>query len=496
MYSVIIAGGGPVGLFLAGELALQKISVLVLERDPPAVKGGQKTSMKDGPLGRRGLFKPAIEAFYRRGILSEILFPTSSSGKERANYIEKGAGFTFGGHFAGFPVNANQVDFSVFPHHRAGPSFMPGVTTLGRMEAVLAARAEALGVTILRGKTVCEVSCEEDRVRVYTHDQDKGKEAYTASYLVGCDGGRSTVRKACGFDFQGTPGEITGYAGICEVNDPTGAMKEGFMRTEKGMYIFNKGQGMLHLVDFEPFNRTANTVITLAHFESVLHRVVGTKTLTLKSLHQATSFTDRAMQATQYRRGNVFLAGDSAHIHSPLGAQGLTLGIADAINLGWKLARAVTSPSTTDSLLDTYHAERAPEAAAVLEWTRAQVVTLRSDPYSRAVGRLIQDLISTDQGATYFLSRMWGINQRYDLGHGNADSLVGQSAPDVILKSGGRLGDVLCTGESVVVADTAVEIPGIKCYQADIHGMMLVRPDGIVAYAGGDLDTLRSLLIL
>jgi hypothetical protein len=234
--------------------------------------------------------------------------------------------------------------------------------------------------------------------------------------------------------------------------------------------------------------------ITREHVEAVLRRVSGTD-VGVTALRLAATWTDRARQATEYRTGRVLLAGDAAHVHSPLGGQGLNLGLGDAMNLGWKLAATIRGDAPAD-LLDSYRSERHPVGAQVLDWSRAQVALMRPSRSSRALEAIIRDLIETRDGATYFAGRVWGLTLRYDLG--SPHPLVGRSAPDFELRDGTRLGAHLRTGRGLLldfepgaplreragrwsrrigyVASDAEDRLGVSA--------VLVRPDGIVAWAG------------
>jgi hypothetical protein len=228
--------------------------------------------------------------------------------------------------------------------------------------------------------------------------------------------------------------------------------------------------------------------------QAVLRRVSGAD-VTLTALPLVTTWTDRAYQATAYRKRRVLLAGDAAHTHSPLGGQGLNLGLGDAMNLGWKLA-ATTRGSAPVGLLDSYLNERHPVGARVLDWSRAQVAIMRPTRSSRALEAIIRDLIDTRDGATYFAERVWGVSLRYDLGGGHP--LVGRSAPDFELVNGTKLGDLVRNGKGLLL-DFDVRAPlqalasrwsgRIKYIASDAKdrlglSAMLVRPDGVVAWAG------------
>ncbi len=237
-----------------------------------------------------------------------------------------------------------------------------------------------------------------------------GEQRIRARWLVGCDGGRSTVRKQAGFEFVGTDPEFTGYSVQVDLADPS-SLPMGRHSTPAGMYT-QWQPGVIGMVDFDggAFHRAQ---LTGEHVQEVLRRVSGID-VTLDALHLASTWTDRSMQATTYRKGRVLLAGDAAHIHSPLGGQGLNLGLGDAMNLGWKLAATIRGDAP-EGLLDSYTSERHPVGARILDWTRAQVASMRPDRNSRALQGLLRDLINTRDGATYFAERVWGVSLRYDL---------------------------------------------------------------------------------
>ncbi|KAI4183954.1 MAG: hypothetical protein L6R41_005065 [Letrouitia leprolyta] len=491
-YDVIIGGAGPVGLFLACDLALTKTSVLVLESSPTV-----ESPWKVMPLGGRNLNTPSVENIYRRGMLDKV-FETS----QRPSYHEKKPGFQFGGHFAGIPLNANKLDLDRWKYRLSGPALVPGRATIDRIESILIERAENLGVTILRGHGVTKFSQNSDSVTVEAGEENQ---SFQGRYLVGCDGGRSVIRKGAEFDFVGTEAKFTGYAVKFDFQNPEN-LKMGFHVTKEGMYI-NLGSNALYMTDFDrgAFDRTQE--ITQERVQSILDRISERTDMKISKMHLASSFTDRCKQTTHYRKGRVLLAGDAAHIHGPVGSQGLNLGLGDAINLGWKLAATIRQESQLKeaeaidlALLDTYESERHPIGAWVLEWTRAQVMMLSPDGFGQAVQSLIRDLIDTDDGTNMFLGRHWGLSQRYKLGESEAQAhpLVGCSAPDFELSDGSRLGSKLEAGRGLLVdfEDNAklrdlvvsgdfegrIEYAGVSA--KDMRGLraLLVRPDGIVAW--------------
>jgi hypothetical protein len=308
---------------------------------------------------------------------------------------------------------------------------------------------------------------------------------------VGCDGGRSTVRKQGGFELVGTDPEFTGYSVEVEIADPS-ILPLGRHYTPTGMYT-QWQPGVIALVDFDggAFHRVQP--ITCEHVQAVLRRVSCTD-VTLKGLNVASTWTDRAKQATTYRKGRVLLAGDAAHVHSPLGGQGLNLGLGDAMNLGWKLGATIRGDAP-DGLLDSYTTERHPIGARVLDWSRAQVALMRPNPHARALEAILRDLIDTRDGATYFAERVWGVSNRYDLGEEHP--LVGRSCPDFELEDGTKLGTLLRDGNGLLLdfgrqaslraldglwGDQVRYVAGEAKDRLGLSAL-LVRPDGFVAWA-------------
>ena len=507
-YDVIIAGAGPVGLFLACELALEHASVLVLEREPQL-----ESPWKVAPLGRRGLNTLSVEHLYRRGLLSKLFAPG-----ERPLTLEKKPGFQFGGHFAGIMLNANKADLDHWKYHLPGPALFPGPTSIERIEAALAERAESLGVTILRGNGVTRILAQDDDSVTIEAGENQ---SFRGKWLVGCDGGRSVVRKAAAFDFVGTEAKFTGYAVKCDWDHPE-KVKPGFHVTKTGMYIV-AGADAMYMTDFDggAYDRTQEP--TREHLQSVFEHLSGITDAKLTKIHLASVFTDRCKQATRYRRGRVLLAGDAAHIHGPVGSQGLNAGLGDAMNLGWKLAatlRREAGPGghpADRALLDTYERERHPVGAWVLEWTRAQVAILQPDPHAAAMQTLVRDLIDTADGTHLFIDRHWGLSQRYTLGEGDAHAhpLVGSSVPDFELQDDSRLGlkleggrglfvdfeEVSALKDMILGGKYGTRIDYIGKGAKDTRGFraLLVRPDGIVAWlveisASPDEDALKAAL--
>jgi len=485
-HDVVIAGGGPVGLFLACELRLAGLSVLVLEQaeDP-------RSPLKRLPFGMRGLSAPTIEAVYRRGLLDDVA--AGGGAPPNAHWMQQPR--RAAGHFAGIQFYQDQIDAAKWPYRLPGPAGTNMAVTIEHLESVLADRASAIGVEIRRGLGVEDLEQSDEAVTIRA-----GGETFRGRWLVGCDGGRSTVRRAGGFDFVGTDPEFTGYSVEVELADPE-QLRLGRHYTPTGMYTYAK-PGTIAMVEFDggAFHRVQP--ITLEHVEAVLRRVSGVD-VTLTGLHIAATWTDRAFQASAYRSGRVLLAGDAAHIHSPLGGQGLNLGLGDAMNLGWKLAATIRGEAPT-GLLDSYFSERHPVGAQVLDWSRAQVALMRPSLSSRALEAIIRDLIDTGDGATYFAERVWGVSLRYDLG--DSHPLVGRSVPDFELADGARVGALLKTGKGLLLDFDALaslqalagrwgdRIAYVAGDAKDRLGLsaVLVRPDGVVAWASDGAPDLRE----
>ncbi len=493
---VIVAGGGPVGLMLACELRLGGASVVVLERRTeidPTIKAGS-------------LNVPAVEALYRRGLLPALAEEQRRIQEQMMAFLRQRfpdlpgpstagpSGAAPGrpkvaGHFAGHWLKADLIDVTDPEFAGRGPAETGALVGQQAVEALLGARAAELGVQIRRGVEVTGFEADGQGVTVTAADGGQIR----AGWLVGCDGGRSLVRRQAGFDFPGTPPEITGHQAVVEMTGSE-ALQMGWNLTGTGVYAFGPGPGRILTVEFDGPPEDRDAPVTAAELQASLRNVSGAE-VTVTAVRSATRFTDNARQASTYRMGRVLLAGDAAHVHSPFSGQGLNLGLGDAMNLGWKLA-AVIAGWAPETLLDTYTAERHPIGAWVLDWTRGQVAMMRPDPRSRALGAVVDDLMNTTAGATYFAKRISGVWQRYDLGGGE---LTGRSAPDLELDDGTRLADHLHAGRGLLLdlaSDPALrdQVAGwdgrvqiLEARSPDRPGFsaMLVRPDGYVAWTAG-----------
>ena len=478
IYDVIISGAGPVGLFLATELALAKCSVLILEKT-----AHPQSTLKRLPFGIRGLTAPSIEALYRRGLYSklELHKRLKSPHSNAAQGPRRQAG-----HFAGIPFHDGDIDYTQWKYRLPGATETSLISEIEELETLLTSRAEAGNVIIKRGFPITSFEQTGDGVRVQSNGQ-----SFEGKWLLGCDGSRSIVRKLAGFEFAGTEPEFTGYSVHVDLKDPE-QLKPGRNMTSKGMYLQSQ-PGYLMLQDFDggAFHQSEKP-ITSAHVQEVLRRISNTD-VTINTLHIASTWTDRARQASTYRKGRVLLAGDAAHIHSPLGGQGLNLGLGDAMNLGWKLA-ATLQNKAPEGLLDSYQTERHPIGAAVLDWSRAQVAIMKPDPASRALQAIVRDLMDTPDGATYFAGRVWGVSSRYNLG--GKHPMTGHSVPNFELEDGRKIAEFMQDGKGIlldfssspllkaIAAEYDEQLKYISSQAKEQLGLstILIRPDGFIAW--------------
>jgi len=448
MNEVVVVGAGPVGLFLSIELAIAGVKTLVLER-----LAEPDRASKAGGIGAIG-----AEALLRRGLGSAIdaeekLAMAASAAMLKARY---GSGTVKkpGGHFSAL--------FLIDQDLQRAPERRMRLIPQEALERILTARALELGVEIRRDVNVEGLTQDTGSVTVQTSSGPMH-----TKYLVGCDGGRSNVRKLAEFEFPGTAPTITGYVAVVELDAPE-KIAAGWHRTPHGLFSSTNGRVFTAEFDGPPLDRHA--AVTLAEVEGAIQRVSGTDVKVLSMKHAA-RWTDNARQASTYRKDRVFLAGDAAHVHSPFGGQGLNLGIIDAANLGWKLAAALNGRD----LLDTYTTERHPIGAAVLENTRAQVALIRPDALTTALRKIVSDLMKLPEGNRYFGEMLGGVSARYDLGDENP--LVGTQVGDE------RLFALMQNGEGLFISkEPRVLPPGVKLVVSDDHPSMLIRPDGCIAW--------------
>ena len=465
MIDVIVVGGGPTGLMLAAELRLHGVSVVLLERDT------EPTTV----VRSLGMHIRTIEILDQRGIVDR--------------FLEVGKTYPLDGFYAAIPVAAPQLD-STHPYVLS----IPQPTT----DRLLADHAVEIGVEIRRGCEVVELAQDDDAVTVNLADGT----ALRARYLVGCDGGRSTVRRSLGVAFPGEPTRVETLLGEMELTASqhtlTAVMTE-VRRTQVRFGAMPLGDGLYRVVvpaDGVAENRSIAP--TFDEFTAAMHAAAGTD-FGVHSPRWLSRFGDATRQAERYRVGRVLLAGDAAHIHPPLGGQGLNLGVQDAFNLGWKLAAEVAGWAPAD-LLDSYETERHPVAAAVLDNTRAQSVLVGLDAGGQAVRRLIAELMEFEVVNRHLLEKITALAVRYDVGGGH--ELVGRRLRDVTLQNGSLYAAMHAgrgllldrTGELVVDGwDDRVDLVADATADLDVPAA-LVRPDGHVAWVGDSQDDLTSHL--
>ncbi|NUT47405.1 MAG: FAD-binding monooxygenase [Saccharothrix sp.] len=467
VHDVVIVGAGPVGLFLAVELATAGVRPLVVERLVEPDQG-----IKAAAVGAVG-----VEALERRGFAraleeAQVTMPMAKAARAGVGPVRRP-----GGHFSALFVIDQDLQPDPERHSRMVPQ--------EALERILAARADELGIEIRRGVEVEDFEQDGDGVTVRT-----SAGTLSAKYLVGCDGGRSRVRKLAGFAFPGTDPTITGYQALVEFDAPD-KLANGWQRTPRGLITSIPGRVFTAEFDGPPPDRDAP--ITRAEVEASIRRVSGTD-VGIRSMTKATRWSDHARQATSYRLGRVLLAGDAAHVHSPFGGQGLNLGLVDAANLGWKLAAAVRG---RDHLLDSYTAERHPVGARVLENTRAQVALMRPDPLTTALRAIVSELIELPEGNRHIGGMLSGVGTRYDLG--DDDPLVGTLVKDRLLTLADgteeRLYALARNGGGLLVSPSARSLPHHVRHAHTKEGpSTLIRPDGCVAWTEASSTSLDQAL--
>jgi 2-polyprenyl-6-methoxyphenol hydroxylase-like FAD-dependent oxidoreductase len=464
-HAVVIAGGGPTGMMLAGELALAGVDVAIVERRAGPNLDGSRAG---------GLHSRTIEVLDQRGIADRFL----SQGQ--AMQVAS---------FSMIPL-----DISDFPtRHNYGLALWQK-----HIEEILAGWVDELAVPIYRGRDVTGFAKDDTGVDVEISDGP----GLRAEYLVGCDGGRSLIRKTAAIEFPGWDASNSSLIAEVEMSEEP---ELGIRRDDKGIHALGRLEdGERIRVVVREGRRVHSGEPTLRDLSEALIAVRGTD----YGVHSATwisRFTDATRQAACYREGRVLLAGDAAHVHSPVGGQGLNVGVQDAVNLGWKLAQVVhgTSP---ESLLDTYHAERHPVAARVLQTTMAMTALARSDPRIDSLRDTMSELLSMDEPRKRLAAMISGLDIRYELGRGHP--LLGRRMPDLdlvgpngplraftllndarpVLINLGEPGgfDIVGWEDRVVLVDA----DHVGSWVLPVFGevpapaAVLIRPDGHVAWAG------------
>jgi 2-polyprenyl-6-methoxyphenol hydroxylase-like FAD-dependent oxidoreductase len=501
-FDVVIVGAGPVGLFLAAELRLAGAAPVVVERlaEPDPGKSDDDrglTARTVQTLDLRGLAEPTVamtEAALRR-LAGFVEQPAAGEGRPPQDLAElmRSLGMAdFKGDFAMLPL----IDHDGHLADLAPPLMV----MQGEFERLLAERVAGLGVPVWRGREVVDIVAENHQVTVVFADGEQ----VCAAWLVGCDGGRSTVRRRAGIDFSGTGPAMVARVAVTRLTAPD-KLSPGFHRVPAGIFAVSAPPAPSVTIEFDPESFDRDTTLTVAEFEASLRRVSGVE-VTVTGITEPMRITDNARQATTYRQGRVLLAGDAAHVHSPIGGQGLNLGLQDAANLGWKLGLVVRGLAAED-LLDTYTAERHPIGAQVLRDSRAETALLRTDPHTEALREVMGELMREPQAARVLLETSNGLRIRYPASE-NAHPLVGRFVPDLTFTGAGRPADLLRDGQALLLdltesaslqhaADGWTDrVSTVTATCPDLTAL-LIRPDGYVAWAANgapDLDELRSAL--
>jgi 2-polyprenyl-6-methoxyphenol hydroxylase-like FAD-dependent oxidoreductase len=474
---VIVAGAGPVGLWLAAELKIAGVDVLVLEKQAERVPHSRALAV----------YPRTLEHFAMRGLVERWLdegTPVSSS------------------HFA---LLSARLDFSFLDSRYPFTLFFPQLRT----EELLEEHALSLGVPLLREHTVTSASQDDDGVTVAAKTP-AGSATFRAQYVVGCEGGSSPIRKSAGIELVGSPATLHCIMGDVEVSEPPDLPTITLNGDAGAMFMVRLGERLFRVAPFDPVSmqQARTDAPTVAELRACVARVAGTD-FGMHTARWLTRYGNATLQASYYRSGRLLLAGDSAHLFFPLGGQGLNLGLQDATNLAWKLAATVRGWAPP-GLLDSYQEERHPVGADVVDDTLAQTALVsNSTREARALRKRFDGILGRHASLNRELAlRLSGLATAYPASGAGEHPLTGRRVPDLALEGAPAptVFGLLCNARFVLLDLTGGELQladaGERADRLDVVAgrlanerpdwahvqAVLIRPDGHVAWATDQLD--------